>query len=363
MPLTRLIALKRQRPARALVGILVLAGVAFAQYKLAHVPRAVDVATIKEFSPATTSDGEEIIIEAPVIKAAEGMLFSHHGKTNEIVDVNFDQARLDATTIAMFESYRLGLKPPVTPARTYYQAQESPPSTDEPCHTQVELHTASQMPAEIRFSQFDSPGSKQDRYLQVKVIGAELSANLLTDSAGDSDRGPGCQKLLKVGDWKQSLARGSVTIVVAQDSSFRCSLRPRTVDEDLWTQTQGFSPLALGARKQDSNDPAFQARAVSINSRGSDGSTISRVSARSADGGPLLTINGLSIGADQIQISIAGQGLVKVNGKPATVNLLKPIQDNPVLLALLVATNGALLACVGRLVFKTPPTPPSPKGD
>lgn len=129
-------------------------------------------------------------------------------------------------------------------------------------------------------------------------------------------------------------------------------------DENLWAQTQGLLPLALGARQQDSNDPAFQARAVSINSRGRESSTIARVSARSADGGPLLSINGLSIGADQIQVSIAGRGLVKVNGKPATVNLLKPIQDNPVLLALLVATNGALLAWVARVVFKTPPTPP-----
>lgn len=358
MPLNRLIAFTRQRLVRAVVGILVLAGAAFAQYELAHVPRALDVATIKDLSPATTSDGEEIIIEAPVINAAEGMLFSHDGKTNEIVDINFDQARLDATTVAMFESYGLGLTPPATPARIYYQAQESPPSTDEPCHTQVELHTASQMPGEIRFSQFDSPGSKQDRYLQVTIRGAELSANLLTDSAGDSDRGPGCQKLLKVGDWKQSLARGSVTIVVAQDSSFRCSFRPRIADDNLWAQTQGLLPLALGARQQDSNDPTFQARGVSINSVGSDGSTIARVSARSADDAPLLSISGLSIGPDQIQVSVAGKGFVKVNGKPVTVNLLKPIQDNPVLLALLVATNGALLAWVARLVFKTPQTPP-----
>ena len=361
MPFNRLIALTRQRLARAVVGILVLAGVAFAQYKLAHVPRAVDVATINELSPALIKDGEEFVIEAPTINAAEGMLFSHDGKTNEIVDVSFDQARLDAATVATFESYGFGLKPPATPARIYYQAQESPPSTEQPCHTQVELRTTSQMPAEIRLSQFDPPGSKLDRYLQVKFKGAELTTNVITDSADDSDRGPGCQKLLRVGDWKQSFASGSATIVAAQDSPVRFYFRPRTADENLWAETQGFLPLALGARKENSTQPVFQAREVSINLVGSDGSSVARVSARSADGGPLLTINGLSLGPDQMRISIAGKGFVKVNGKPATVNLLKPIQDNPILLALLVATNGALLAWVARLVFKTPQNSASPK--
>lgn len=80
MPLNRLIAFTRQRLVRAVVGILVLAGAAFAQYKLAHVPRAVDVATIKELSPATTSEGEEIIIEAPVINAVGGRCFLMMGR-------------------------------------------------------------------------------------------------------------------------------------------------------------------------------------------------------------------------------------------------------------------------------------------
>lgn len=154
-----------------------------------------------------------------------------------------------------------------------------------------------------------------------------------------------------------------MTIVVAQDSSFRCSFRPRIADDNLWAQTQGLLPLALGARQQDSNDPTFQARAVSINSRGRDGSTIARVSARSADDGPPLSVTGLNIAPDQIQVSIAGKGFVRVNGKPVTVSLLKPIQDNPVLLALLVATNGALLAWVARLVFKRPQSPRSSKDD
>jgi hypothetical protein len=357
MPFTPLTAFKRQRLARAVVGIIVLAGAALAQYELAHVAGAVDVATIKELSPATTGEGEELIIESPMINAAEGTLFSHSGKTNEIVDAIFDQARLDAATVAMFESYGFGLKPPATPARIYYQAQESPPSTDAPCHTQVDLRTSSQMPAEIRFSQFDDPGSKRDRYLQMTVKGAELTANLLTDSESDSDRGPGCQKLLKVGDWKQPLASGSLTIVVGQDAPVRFYFRPRTADENLWAQTQGSLPLTLGARKQDSTDPPFQARAVSISSRGRDGSTSVRASARSADDGLPLNINGLSIASDQIQVSIAGKGFVKVNGKPATINFLKPIQENPVLLAILVAVNGALLAWVARQVFKTPHTP------
>jgi hypothetical protein len=219
------------------------------------------------------------------------------------------------------------------------------------------------MPGEIRLSQFGASGSNRERYLQMSVRGAELTSNMLTDSAGDSDRGPGCQKLLRVGDWKESLAIGSVSVVVAQDSAFRFYFSPRTADENLWAQTQGLLPLVLGARKQNSTDPPLQARAVSINSLGSDGSTIARVSARSANDGQLLTINGLRIGADQIQVSIAGKGNVQVNSRPVTINLLKPIQENPVLLAILVATNGALLAWVARLVFKTPQTSRSSKDD
>src|SRR2546426_3510473 len=103
-----LMAFKRQRLARAGLGLLVLAAFAFAQYKLANIAHPLNLETTGKFSPATIRLGrEELVIEGPVVNPSEGMLLSHNGRPNETVDARFDRARLDEQTILLFKS--LGL--------------------------------------------------------------------------------------------------------------------------------------------------------------------------------------------------------------------------------------------------------------
>ena len=359
-------ALRRQRIVRAGVGLLVLAGAAFAQYKLANVPQPVNLETTGNFSPATVRLGqEELIIEGPFVNSTEGLLFSHDGGPNEFTDISFERARLDEQTLKMFES--LGLKPPSTPAGIDYRAQESgkPSSGGEPCRTRIELRAAAQMPAELHLFQLGTAGLNRYRHLEITAKGAELVSHLLTESPGDSDVGPGCRKLLRVGDWNQSLSTIEVATIVADQTPLRLSFKPLTPDSALWGEDgAGFEPLDLGAPKLNPNDPPpFQARTVSIRRLGDQASVpVPLLSAQSTSDGPPLTIYGLRIGSDQLQLSIAGKGWAKVNGEEVTVDFLNRVQENPIPSALLAAANAALLAWVTRLILKSSSTSPKSKG-
>jgi len=358
-------ALWRQRTARAGAALLVLAAAAFAQYKLANVPLPVNLETTEKFSPAIVRLGqEELIIEGPLVNSTEGLLFSHDGGPNEIVDVSFERARLDEQTLQMFES--LGLRPPATPAGIDYRAQEAkqPSSGGEPCRTRVELRAAAEMPAELHLFQLGTAGLNRYRHLEMTAKGAELTSYLLTESPGDTDVGPGCQKLLRVGDWNQSLSTIEVAAIVADKTALRFTFKPLTPDSALWGgDGAGLEPIDLGAPKLSPNDPPpFRARAVSIRRLGDPTAVPSPLlSAQSTSDGPPLTIYGLRIGSDQLQLSIAGKGWAKIDGEDVTVDLLDRVQKNPIPSALLAAANAALLAWATRLILKSFSTKPQSK--
>ncbi|HEX6184511.1 MAG TPA: hypothetical protein VFZ44_11565 [Pyrinomonadaceae bacterium] len=348
----------RPRIARAAAGVLVLAAAAFAQYKLAKVPRPVNLETAGNFSPLTVRLGqEELIVEGPSVNAEDGLLFSHDGKADEIVDVSFDRARLDGETVEIIESE--GLKPPTSLARIDYRAQEpeKPPVGDESCRTRVELRAVSKMPDAIHLYQLDAPGLDRYRQLELRAEGAELASLVLTASPSGSAMEPGCQKLLTVGDWAQPFTT-DVGFVVAENSHLRFSFKPLTAGTSLWGDAEGFfEPFDLGAQQLSPTDlPPFQARAVSVRRLGGDAPSDAPVllSARSIDDGAPLKIYGLKIGSNQLQLGVAGKGWVKVNGEDVADDILKRAEENPILAALLATANTALLAWVARLIFKSP---------
>lgn len=349
---------------RAAVGILVLAAAAFALYKLAHVPRPVDLATEGKFSPATIKLGEqELIIEGPVVNSEEGLLFSCDSGTNGIVQVDFNRARLDEPTIELFESLKIRL--PAGLAQINYRAADpkSLSTGNEPCSTRVELRIASQAPGEIRISQLGEPGGSRRRQLQI-TSSAELVSNLLTQSQADSYLAPGCQKLLRVDNVSHSTSL-DLTARVAENSTVHFTFFPLTADSIPWGDEQGSLPFDLGgAPKLNPTDaPPFQARAVSIRSfaSGVSPSAPPVLSVRSQAGGPLLTISGLKIFSDQLQVSVAGKGSLEIDGVAQTTDFLKFIEENQITSALLLAANGALLAWVARLIFKRPSSSRSSK--
>jgi hypothetical protein len=319
----------------------------------------VEVEAIANFSPLTARPGQEqLIIEGPSVHSEEGMLFSYDGKADEFVDVHFERARLDHETVEMFDSFNLN--PPSSFDQIDYTAREAerPAQGEEPCQTRVELRAASHMPAEIHLFQLAEPGLDRYRYLEMTTRGAELVSNIVTASPNYSDSAPGCQKLLRVGDWTRPLGTLGVTMIVADNSALRLYFKPLTAGKTSWGDAQAFyEPLDLGVRQLKPTDPpAFQAHAVSIRSLAGD-----LTSARSTSDGSLLTIKDLKIGSDQLQLSVAGKGWVKINGEDVTVNFMKRVEENRILVALLTAADAALLAWAARLVFKSPSTSPRPE--
>ncbi len=98
--------------------------------------------------------------------------------------------------------------------------------------------------------------------------------------------------------------------------------------------------------------PSIRARSVSIKSLESGNPPV-LLSVRSTNDGPLLTIEKLAIGSDQIQLTIGAKGLVEIDGEPWAVKFSSRIREHKRLVALLAAANIALLALVARLIFKT----------
>jgi hypothetical protein len=352
-----LFELWQRRTVRAGVALLVLAAATFAQYKLAHVPRTTDLAAEGKFAPATIKLGEQqLIIEGPVVNAEQGLLFSYESGTNAIVQVGFDRARLDEQTVELFEE--LEIKLPATWASIDYRAEQNNiPRPGKPCSTGIELRASAKTPAEIRISQFGELGRNSHRHVQIIASDAELIANLGTEVQGESDLAPGCQKTLTVDKLSHSTSL-DLTAHVAENSEVRLTFLPLGADSKPWGDEQGSVELLLGGspKLKSVDAPPFQARAVSIRSldTGAPTKAATVLSARSEAGGPLLSISGLKVFSDKLEVNVAGKGMVEINGVAQTTNLLQTFEENPITSALLLAANAALLAWVARLVFKSP---------
>lgn len=365
MSFNTLIRFWHRRIVRAGVALLVLAAASFGQYKLAHVPRAMDLAAEGKFAPATIKLGEqELIIEGPVVNAEQGLLFSSESGTNAIVQVGFERARLDEQTVELFEELEIKL-PAAWTSIDYRAEQNNSPRTGKPCSTRIELRIAGKTPAEIRISQFGEPG-RNSRYVQIIASGAELISKMLTESQADSDLAPGCQKLLTVDKLSHSTSL-DLTARVAENSEVRLTFLPLGADSKPWGDERGSVEVGLGGppKLNPADAPPFQARAVSIRSFGTGAATNAApvLSARSEVGGPLLLISGLKVFSDKLEVNVAGKGSVELNGMAQTTNFLKLLQENPIASALLLAANAALLAWVARLVFKSPGAASEPQVD
>ena len=84
-----------------------------------------------------------------------------------------------------------------------------------------------------------------------------------------------------------------------------------------------------------------------------------RLTAESTGDGQLLTVYGLKVGSDQLQISVSGKGWVQADGVYETVNLFGNVRDYTIVYLLLGTANVALLGWATRLIFKKPHSSPS----
>jgi hypothetical protein len=172
----------------------------------------------------------------------------------------------------------------------------------------------------------------------------------------DPARAPGCQQLLQVGDaWSQTLETHSIAVVAA-DADIHFTFAPLPSKARAWHDVEEFFNLGAEQLRADA-PPTFQARAVSIRPLRGGPQAAARLRAESASS-ELLTVYRLQIGSDQLQVSVAGKGLVQDDGTYHTANPLDAY--NSTLVRMIEGTIYlALLGWATRAIFKKPlPTPP-----
>src|SRR5258708_23216454 len=102
----------KKRIVRRAAVVLVFTAALVVQYYLTNKPVVMDVGAYKEFNPAILELGQkELVIDGAVAGRSgqsppggafsETLLLSHDGRSDEVVDVHFDKARLADGTIRM----------------------------------------------------------------------------------------------------------------------------------------------------------------------------------------------------------------------------------------------------------------------
>jgi hypothetical protein len=288
----------------------------------------------------------------------------------------------------MFKRYGNGSKLPTSPTAiqfTPYEAETpnaAPASATaarvNPCRTSVQTRWEKRdsPPTELKFFQLERPASFDPvRYLEMQATGGELHLNILSKSGATDGRTAeqsGCVYLLRAGEMEEKVGEVTVGIVATSGSAFRWHFRPRAEGTSAGGGADGLSqPFTFGQSQVSMDDaPQLQARAVRIRSlparrsgaAGEGGGTQSEIlSAQSTEGGPLLTLSVLKVGADQLQLNVDGNGWVKINGVDRSVNLFERLNNLSPLGALLFGVlNTAFLEGIRRFIFSKPNTEEQP---
>jgi len=322
------------------LALLVFAGAVAVQVYLAKMPLQIDLETI----PVTARLGqEELVIGGLTTEEPTGVLLTHNGRQNEVVDVYFERAQLAGETFQLLTS--VGLTPPSALGQISYVTQDTDtkPGSGEPCRTSIlfQMKTAPKPVTTIHFYQQDKLPADRYRTLELRAIGGELMVRMNTVAPPNGNpHAPGCQKLLRANEWRQVLGP-SVGIIVAvpPDSSLRFRF-----------QSLAGNAMSLESGLLDIHP--LQARSLEVKplpSRKPMGGSSLYLS--SAGAKEVLRVTSLDIGADQLQVKVLGKGWVKKRGEYLTYDFLERLKNFPIIAGLLGALDGALINWLKILFF------------
>ncbi|HMF55723.1 MAG TPA: hypothetical protein VK619_05150 [Pyrinomonadaceae bacterium] len=350
------------------VVIVVLTFVVFIQYYLINLPMPLDVNQVTpKITPAkATARSQQLILEDAVADAS-GLLASHTGRKNELVEAHFDMARLSDDTLAhlrVFES-QIG-SPPLDWQKIDLFARDVPRShdgniqaggepelrpeeaqgvNDDTCRTSIliEQVVPTKRLQSIRFFQNDDSGMNSYRSAEMAIEGVELKVSLNTMSPpSDNLQGNvdalGCSKLLQVGGWKLPLKGArKIELIVAAGSNFRFRFQPLRADAALWADGLDslYEPFELSPHP-------FKVKGVSILSQ-THGDHLPLLSVTSRNADPPLEIKTLLVGSDEIQIDYSGKGLIKQGDDYISVDIMDRLKKYPIPAGLLAMANTALI--------------------
>jgi hypothetical protein len=340
--------LYRRNPiVRWAVALAVFGAVLAMEYLLAAIPFVpVDLQDTGKFAPAIARAADQaVVIGQPIVAGSSPELVSHDGRSHEVVDAYFDQARLADESLALFKG--LGLSPPISGAAVDYVTESSgKEDADGPtCRTSVQvLGDGIKAPTSFSFFQHETASSDRYRSVEMKADGAEVRVRLNTVVPFPADGGvPACRVLLKVGDWKQALGGSlGITLVAVADSDFRFRFESLAKKGFPHGSDGLLEPFALGAGE------FLEARSLQIDAL--DGGQPPVLSAQSpADKGP-LRLEHLKLGSDQLQITALGKARVTVGGHPWTVDVLDKLTKSPLLATLIAVGNSALFTWLKKVL-------------
>lgn len=354
----------RNRIARIVMPLTVLAAAILLQYRLANIPLPLDVDSGSPYRlVAAQLYTEELLVDSPSQQAAnpagEGTkLFSGLVEEFVAVDVHFDAARLSDEDLNSFRRHppptQTAPPPPGDHPIDYSSvADGTTPDADHdqptnknnrPCRTAVEVvPLGGSMPSELHFFQSERSGTDNYRYFQIKAS-ADLLVKLLTMNQSGDPQAAGCGKTLSIaGGTIPLIGPFQVGIVAPAGTGVRFAFTPFS-REARWKSKPDFEPflfensrlVAHGLRRLGRNDSAAISTSVS------------------ADNNKPLILKHLFVRADAVEMEFSGKAMVQKNGKYVeTFDLLRFATNNPLPASLLAMLDGALLEWIRRSVFRS----------
>ena len=346
--MTRHLAWLMQRGAQQVLALTALVALGAGHYVLSRLPVPVPLETAGTFEAGATS---EFVIDQMLERP--GMLLVFEGAAGDAVDLRFDRARLQESTVHLLE--RLGVTVPAGDHRVSLLTGQAAKAK-----TFLRISVVP-IPGQAARVTLKAPREAGDSglALDLRADGARLAVSAA--SAGDpSPDAPPPQRTLRLDGIQLPLLSGAVpvSILAAAGSEIRLRITPAVAG---W---EGVQRLALAPADQ--RDAALTAFGMGV--RAGRETTFSDYACaagahlplihpgRLADGQCAMTVGKLrlvSLGFRPGLVSAQASGLAwaRRGGEVHTLDLVAWLQENPVLAALIGAVDAAVLAWCKRVFF------------
>jgi hypothetical protein len=335
-----------QRPlVRKIAAVLIFLGAVSLQVFFKNFPWPLSLeSTDKLKSPSVLAGAQELVLGNATVKPKRPLL-SYKSSAWETADLDLGRARLDDQSAAILSISKSG-SPPSSATTWAYVSQESESSAPgNPCRTEVDigLDPAATQAGEFHFSfRLEPSEASSVRRLEIRSDNVPLQVRVFTDQP----KGPLCIKNLQAGAWRSKAGNIPITFLADPGSNIRITFLSESDKAPSW-QPDGMLRLEFGPMT------ATQLAIRQVQDDGSVAKAPPAIRISTFLEKPITTSN-LALGADALQVRIAGRAWASQDGKPVGFDVIDAMQKNLAFGALLAAGNLAFLAWLKKLVFGAP---------
>lgn len=365
----------KRRRVRVTAAVLVFVVVICVQYSVSRLPQSQDVEKAKYTPAIAKASQQEIVVSNPVLSDGSDVLLKFDGKDEEIVEFRSASARLTSDTLSFLQKVGRGrlMPPPVELSEIDYLIKNdhdptagnrlapnrSAPFQDSAlsCLTFITVRAIdNQLPTEIHFYQPEN-GNQAFQSLTVSAVGADLEIQIRQSQPESkipegNPRAPGCKKTLFIGqDWSvDSNGEFDLSLIVPANGRFRFDFQTLSPTTSMQSHGGLFEPFVLG-------NSTLKAKTLSVIPYEANNLPLSKprtpnLSVEGAGDTGTLNIVGLKETSDELQLSFAGVGKVKLNGNAAeTWGLVDLINKYPITAVFFGLANAALAGWILHNIF------------